>query len=214
MASLYEKSTALGRRGTRSRSNARKFRHQRITSFLSSAVVSLTIGLMAQPVFAQGGPAAGAQIVTVQASAAGSSVTLGGTVVAFKEVTLTAQIPGRVEFLAGTEGDSFKANDILVAIDDDDLSGNPAGGIRTQENGHVGHFIGTADSAERGPPDHLSQHIVIIWEGLKGIGVNEAARDGIDVNRLRRQFVGQVAGQGLDGGLGDADRGVTGDISC
>jgi multidrug efflux pump subunit AcrA (membrane-fusion protein) len=48
-------------------------------------------------------------------------VALGGTVVAYREVTLTAQIPGRVEFLAGTEGDHFKADDILVAIDDDDL---------------------------------------------------------------------------------------------
>ena len=63
----------------------------------------------------------GAPIVTVQASRSAGSVTLGGTVVAYKQVTLTAQIPGRVEFIAGTEGDKFKKDDILVAIDDDDL---------------------------------------------------------------------------------------------
>ena len=60
-------------------------------------------------------------IVTVQPGRAQASVTLGGTVVAYKQVTLTAQIPGRVEFIAGREGDEFDKQDILVAIDDDDL---------------------------------------------------------------------------------------------
>ncbi len=66
---------------------------------------------------AMGGP----PIVTVQAGTVGSQVTIGGTVVAYKQVTLTAQIPGRVEFIAGKEGDSFKKDEVLVAIDDDDL---------------------------------------------------------------------------------------------
>lgn len=60
-------------------------------------------------------------IVTVQAGKVGSQVNIGGTVVAFKQVTLTAQIPGRIEFIAGKEGDHFKKGDVLVAIDDDDL---------------------------------------------------------------------------------------------
>ena len=105
-------SCALGRHGTGS---------QRTAAFLGGALVSVLLGLCSAPALAQGGPAAGSQIVTVQASTVGSSVALGGTVVAYREVTLTAQIPGRVEFLAGTEGDHFKADDILVAIDDDDL---------------------------------------------------------------------------------------------
>jgi multidrug efflux pump subunit AcrA (membrane-fusion protein) len=63
----------------------------------------------------------GEQIITVQASRAASAVTLGGTVVAFKQVTMTAQIPGRVDMIAGTEGDKFKKDDILVAIDDAQL---------------------------------------------------------------------------------------------
>ncbi len=92
-----------------------------ITSFFGGAFASLLLGLCSPPALAQGGPSAGAQIVTVQASSVGSSVALGGTVVAYRQVTLTAQIPGRIEFLAGTEGDRFKADDILVAIDDDDL---------------------------------------------------------------------------------------------
>ncbi|MEN8130223.1 MAG: efflux RND transporter periplasmic adaptor subunit [Pseudomonadota bacterium] len=46
---------------------------------------------------------------------------LGGTVIPYKAVTLTAQIPGRVEFIAGEEGDMFDAGKTLVGIDDDDL---------------------------------------------------------------------------------------------
>jgi len=78
------------------------------------------LGLTAQAAAAQN-TAGGSQVVTVQASSAASAVTLGGTVVAYKQVTLTAQIPGRVDLLAGTEGDKFKKDDILVAIDDSQL---------------------------------------------------------------------------------------------
>ena len=60
-------------------------------------------------------------VIVVQPAQTGASVTIGGSVVAYKQVTLTAQIAGRIEFIAGTEGDRFKAQDILVAIDDDDL---------------------------------------------------------------------------------------------
>lgn len=63
----------------------------------------------------------GDHIVTVQAMEFGGSVVLGGTVVPYQEVTLAAQIPGRVEFIAGVEGDWFDAQALLLAIDDDDL---------------------------------------------------------------------------------------------
>lgn len=63
----------------------------------------------------------GADIVTVMANQMGATVTLGGTVVPYREVTLTAQIPGRIEFIAGTEGDWFKEKQQLVTIDDDAL---------------------------------------------------------------------------------------------
>ncbi|HFD86136.1 MAG TPA: efflux RND transporter periplasmic adaptor subunit, partial [Gammaproteobacteria bacterium] len=49
------------------------------------------------------------------------TATVSGTVIPYKEVTLTAQIPGRVELIAGSEGDAFRQGDVLVAIDDDDL---------------------------------------------------------------------------------------------
>jgi len=58
-------------------------------------------------------------IVTVTNAKTGAHVVLGGTVKPYREVTLSAQKPGRVEFLAGTEGDWFDEGEILVAIDDD-----------------------------------------------------------------------------------------------
>lgn len=95
----------------------------RILSFLCTVSTVLSFGAFSQAVSAQNVAAAQQtpQIVTVQASTSASSVTLGGTVIAYRQVTLTAQIPGRVELRAGREGDNFKKDDILVAIDDDDL---------------------------------------------------------------------------------------------
>jgi len=48
----------------------------------------------------------------------GNMSMVSGTVVPFKEVVLSAQIPGEVKFLAGHEGDKFKAGTVLVTIDD------------------------------------------------------------------------------------------------
>jgi RND family efflux transporter MFP subunit len=57
----------------------------------------------------------------VQQSRGAPTVSLGGTVVPYKEVTLAAQLPGRVKYLAGIEGDSFKEGTLLVALDDSEL---------------------------------------------------------------------------------------------
>ncbi len=75
---------------------------------------------------AQGpGPALAAadvgEIFVVQQAQGAPSVSVGGTVVPYKEVTLAAQVPGRVTFLAGIEGDTFKESDLLVALDDSEL---------------------------------------------------------------------------------------------
>jgi multidrug efflux pump subunit AcrA (membrane-fusion protein) len=50
-----------------------------------------------------------------------SQVMLGGTVVPARQVTIAAQMPGRVEFIAGAEGDAFNQDTALVALDDDEL---------------------------------------------------------------------------------------------
>ncbi len=48
-------------------------------------------------------------------------VTLSGTVIPEKEVTLSAQLPGRINSIAGEEGEAFKKETVLVAIDDREL---------------------------------------------------------------------------------------------
>lgn len=60
-------------------------------------------------------------LYTVEASSKAPTVAVGGTVIPYKEVTLAAQIPGRIKFLAGIEGDAFQEGDTLVAIDTSEL---------------------------------------------------------------------------------------------
>jgi multidrug efflux pump subunit AcrA (membrane-fusion protein) len=60
-------------------------------------------------------------LITVQGVPVGSTVTLGGTVVPYKDVTFSAQIPGRIKSIAGEEGDQFDEGVELVAIGDEDL---------------------------------------------------------------------------------------------
>ncbi len=61
------------------------------------------------------------KVVTVGATRTGINVTLGGTIVPYKKVTLNAELPGSIENIGGKEGDRFSEGDILVKIDDDTL---------------------------------------------------------------------------------------------
>ncbi|MCB1877945.1 MAG: efflux RND transporter periplasmic adaptor subunit [Chromatiales bacterium] len=57
------------------------------------------------------------QIFTVTKTEGGSVSVLGGTVIPIRVVNLLAQMPGEVEFIAGSEGDAFKEGDKLVTVD-------------------------------------------------------------------------------------------------
>lgn len=74
---------------------------------------------------AEGSPAVQPQetenIIQVRAIRMRPTVTLGGTVVPLKEVTLAAELPGRVNFIAGEEGDYFDKGTLLVSLDDAEL---------------------------------------------------------------------------------------------
>jgi multidrug efflux pump subunit AcrA (membrane-fusion protein) len=61
------------------------------------------------------------QLMTVESAEFGNKIKIGGTVIPYIEVTLSAQIPGRVQYIAGSEGDFFQKNNLLLSIDDDDL---------------------------------------------------------------------------------------------
>lgn len=79
-------------------------------SFIASSV--LLFGPMTQA----------ASIITVgKANADRSDVVLGSTVIPYKEVTLSAQIPGVIRQLSGEAGSSFKQGAVLVQIDDSQL---------------------------------------------------------------------------------------------
>jgi len=60
-------------------------------------------------------------IYTVSVAPHGGYIILGGSVIPLKEVTLAAQMPGRVVNIAGEEGAEFDAGTELVKINDDDL---------------------------------------------------------------------------------------------
>ncbi len=80
------------------------------------AAVSAALLMFAGTALAQFG-----RVITVEAATAGDQ-TISGTVVPFREVTLTAQIGGRVTLVAGAEGDYFDRDEVLVAISDERLA--------------------------------------------------------------------------------------------
>jgi multidrug efflux pump subunit AcrA (membrane-fusion protein) len=84
----------------------------------------LFAGLLSGPILAQQPPQDTViqdTVITVPSIPVGGNVSLGGTVVPYKDVTFSAQIPGRIERIAGEEGDSFESGAELIAINDDDL---------------------------------------------------------------------------------------------
>ena len=88
----------------------------KISVWLSAAVVAASV--VQAPVAAQTG---NQDWFTVERTRGAATVSLGGTVVPYKEVTLAAQLPGRVKMLAGIEGDSFEENALLVELGDNEL---------------------------------------------------------------------------------------------
>jgi len=62
------------------------------------------------------------QTVTVGQRRTGISNILSASVVPYREVTFAAEASGRVEFIAGREGDQFNQNQVLLALDTDELS--------------------------------------------------------------------------------------------
>ncbi|PLX34292.1 MAG: efflux RND transporter periplasmic adaptor subunit [Hyphomicrobiales bacterium] len=76
----------------------------------------------------------------------GGSATVGGTVVPYKEVTLSAQIPGAVTFIAGREGETFKSGTILVSVDDQK--------IRAKRRQVVGNIMAAQENIRNAQVQH------------------------------------------------------------
>ncbi len=90
------------------------------------AACLLAWALMPAPTLAERYPAQGMadESFVVQQAEGAPTLSLGGTVVAYKDVTLAAQLPGRVTFIAGREGDAFDESKLLVSIGDEELLAN------------------------------------------------------------------------------------------
>lgn len=88
---------------------------------MSRRVYALAAGLVTALAFAAPLSAADYQTVPVTLEVVGTTATVSGTVVPYKEVVLSAQAPGQVNFIAGREGDTFEEGKLLVSIDDDEL---------------------------------------------------------------------------------------------
>jgi multidrug efflux pump subunit AcrA (membrane-fusion protein) len=60
-------------------------------------------------------------VTTVEVVRQQNQIVLGGSVIPSRQVSIAAQMPGRVKFIAGAEGDAFEQNTALVALGDDEL---------------------------------------------------------------------------------------------
>lgn len=90
------------------------------------------------------------QTAVVTAAQIGQTSTVGGTVIPYKEVNLSAQIPGQVTFIAGSEGDSFDGGAILVQIDDSQIQAQRRAALAD---------IANADSAARNAQVQYSREL-------------------------------------------------------
>ncbi len=91
-------------------------RNKTISLFLAAVAAVWMVG------GGQDARAAGARhVITVKSSPVGATTTLGGTVVPFREVAFSAQMPGRIELIAGVEGDWFRKGTTLVALNTENL---------------------------------------------------------------------------------------------
>ena len=107
---------------------------------------------------AQAAPA----ITTVGAAENMNRITLGGTVAPYADVTLAAQVPGRVQFIAGDAGTRAPQGSVLVALNTDDLQaaykaaqaefGNAEAGLRDAQVQYSRELWSPATGSAQGMP--------------------------------------------------------------
>ncbi|BBP45204.1 efflux protein [Thiosulfatimonas sediminis] len=81
----------------------------------------------------------GIQIGEVGQNVYDQQVILGGTVIPFKEVMITAQTAGQIDYLAGIEGDVFQSGTLLVAINDAALRAQREAALAQWNRAQVAH---------------------------------------------------------------------------
>ncbi len=138
--------------------------NQKKTSFFVLAALVCAAPLIATNSHAQS--AGSYQTAPVTTMTTGGEATVGGTVIPFKQVTLTAQNPGRVTFLAGIEGHRAKSGDVLLQIGDDS--------IQAQRRAALAQ-IAQADAALRNSQMQYSRELYAprtnSMSGMPGMGI-------------------------------------------
>lgn len=77
--------------------------------------------------------------VLVERRPVGGDTTIGGTLVPTQEITFTAQMPGAVQLIAGSEGDFFKRGAVLAVIDDSEMRAKRAAAIAQISNAEAAY---------------------------------------------------------------------------
>jgi multidrug efflux pump subunit AcrA (membrane-fusion protein) len=95
-------------------------RHKQLIRKILTGILSLSLIILSNPGFSEE-PLRGLQIISVKENTIGNMTPVGGTVIPYQEVTLTAQTPGRVEFIGGEEGDVLQKGKLLVQLDQNKL---------------------------------------------------------------------------------------------
>ena len=102
-----------------------------IRSLLVAACIACTpVSGIAEPASTAPG---GLQIVPVERAQTQLTVSIAGTVTPFKTVQLTAQIPGRVKYIGGREGDAFGEGQVLIELDDTALLARREAAVAARE---------------------------------------------------------------------------------
>jgi multidrug efflux pump subunit AcrA (membrane-fusion protein) len=132
-----------------------------------SVAVGWTLALLAGPPAVQAQPAPEPlpeRIYTVTAVGSGAATAVGGTVVPRQEVTLSAQLPGRVESIAGSEGDRFEAGARLVQLSIQDL-------LAQRQSAQA--QVASADAALRNASVQYGQELVSpqVGQSMGGMGM-------------------------------------------
>ena len=88
-----------------------------LSSVVCASIIFIGSYFPGPPAWAEDSADSQPRIITVTSSSVGGTLRLGGSVVPEQIVNLTAQMPGDVSFVAGSEGDAFNQGDALVALD-------------------------------------------------------------------------------------------------
>ncbi len=139
------------------------------TSFFALAALLCAAPWLATPTQAQSTSpyqTAPYQTAPVTTNTTGGEATVGGTVIPFKQVTLTAQSPGRVTYLAGVEGHRAKSGEVLLQIGDDS--------VQAQRRAALAQ-IAQADAALRNSQMQYSRELYAprsnSMSGMPGMGI-------------------------------------------